>query len=264
MMLARRDGLLPWVRLILSLLALLATAFLAVVVDLKPAPSLTVIAIVTAVLVMAGGVLPSLDDFRFGRALRTERYITDELRAAFAFMVESAEFDPLKLRLHFFEIHHIWNWTGWPIKGWRLHWTGRPVVRALVRGGFFSIKSDEALSNVAWLEGVGVVGGVWQSRNVTGVAENVGIAEMPTAEEWSAVPSQDRFNMPWELANRMRRIEAVFAVAVLAEENQGEVVAVLSADTIAGDLEKFAVPAVRAFLRRTARGAWRSRFIRRN
>lgn len=258
-MLTRRDGWLPWIRTVLSVLALAGAGFLALANDLKPAPSITVIALVTGALVLVGGVLPGFDDFRFGRALRTERLITAELRAALSFLVEFGKFDALKLRLHFFEVRHIWTWRGWPISGKGWQWNGRPIAKALVRGGFFSIKSDEALSNVTWPEGVGLVGTVWQDRNGTGVAMNTSLPVMPTPEEWSHRPARDRHNMPWELAKRMRRIEAVFAVAVLATEFEGDVVAVLSADTIADDLPKFEIPEVKAFLRRTARGAWRAR-----
>jgi hypothetical protein len=112
----------------------------------------------------------------------------------------------------------------------------------------------------ALARGVGVVGNVWQNRNINGHAVDPRQNPFPSQAEWAQLPPAQRMNMTWDLAKRMQRVGVVFAVAVLSDQDQGDVVAVLSADTTANDLAKFDA-GVRAFLRRTAWGAWQSRSI---
>ena len=194
-----------------------------------------------------GAVLPAFDESRFERKLVAEWYMMAHLRAAFNFMVESHQFAPLDLRLHFFLVQ--WRWQ----RSWRL------LQRRLVRAAFFSIKTSWGLSSIEWPKGAGLVGQVWEAGDINGRAANVQVAVPQSAAEWEKIPAEDRWNMTWEQAQRVGRTQTVFAIAARSKFLHGNVVGVLSADTSANELAKFNDPAVKAFLRQAALAAWQSR-----
>ncbi len=240
----RMGKVLPWVRIVLTIASFLATGYLTLTKSLSPPPPATAVIVVTLGAIVVGALLPSIADFRFGRAQAVLAEVEDALRSAFSEMVTSHKFPPADLRLHFFRVRYTW--------GWRFP----PRQKALVRSGYFTLKTRAPLAEVEWAKGKGLIGEVWEAKDISGRAEDVRVPGCGSAAEWDAVDPSRRRNMTWEDAKATSHVEAVFALAVLEKRVTGDVVAVISADTAAEQLALLNKPGVKAFLDVTGRLAW--------
>jgi hypothetical protein len=222
-----------------------AAGYLTLVRSLSPPPSASIVLVVTCLAIAFGALLPSLADFRFGRALAVETKVVDALRGAFLEMVTAYKVPPGELRLHFFRVQ------------WVLLWSFMPIQKALVRKGHFALKVAAPLAEIRFTKGKGFIGEVWANRTISGVAEDLRVSpEVNSKAQWKQLTEAQRRKMSWKEYQGARHIEVVFAQAILADEFSGDVVAVISADTGAAQLAILNSPRLKAFLDQTAKLAW--------
>lgn len=246
----RRNSVLVWIRLVLVVISFVATGFLAIAKSISPQPPVPVIVLVTIGLVLVGALLPALGDFRFGRAVAVERGVSEALRGAFAHML-TLSFPPTDLRLHFFRVGRVWR-KPWPA------WQG-----ALIRVGYFALKTSAPLGDIVWTKGKGLIGQVWENPiPLDGRAEDVRIPSVANEQAWKGQPDAVTRKLTWGEAQKAKHVDAVLAVPVLRSGVSGDVVGVISADTPIGLLPELQKDAVKTFLGVTGTLAWRTVLLR--
>lgn len=241
-MVAKRSWPIIILRWILGILSIAATVLLAAAGAFRQPLSYENLIGIGAVAVLAGIVAPGLETFSFEHRLVIEWRIVAHLRGAFYHLVSEYDFQPLELRLHYFQPR------------WRVQGSWPPATQKLVRVAFFSIKTSAGLSNIEWPKGVGLVGKVWKDNDIHGLAEDVRVQLPKSRAAWDRLARDVRHGMSWKEVRQVADTEAAFAVVARAHQFSGEAVGVLSADTTATELPKF-TDRVHNYLRQMALSA---------
>jgi len=240
----RHGHVFPWVRAVLTAASFLAAGYLTLVRSLSSPPPPLAVILVTAAAIALGAVLPSIQDVRFGRTLAVEREVGAALSGAFLTMITTYAMSPADLRLHFFSVE-------------RPFWALPPLQERLIRRGYFGLKFIAPFARVRWTKGKGIIGEVWQDRNIDGIARDVSLSRQVTTEvEWKQIPANERRNMSWSDYQGARHIKTVYGQAILDDQATGNVVGVISADTGSGEPSAFNNPDLKNLLGVTGKLTW--------